>query len=150
MMLNIRPSDNVYSQNIASESLTDYHEARAPPNGQSPFQQLVEELATVLEPCSGLSFHDVDPSTIIRAMEKYESNRREWHKYAFEDFSRAYTRNLVHRGNGKSNLVSSLCRLLYTLPTTIQCVLTRSPSSFSSGRRAARAPSTITLTAIAL
>lgn len=39
-------------------------------------------------------------------MEEYISNEKDWDKYAFPDFSRGYTRNLVDEGNGKSNLVS--------------------------------------------
>lgn len=37
--------------------------------------------------------------------------------YAFEDFSRGYTRNLVDAGKGKSNLVSSAGEL----PWTAEC-----------------------------
>ena len=47
----------------------------------------------------------VDENDIIALMEQYKSNEREWGMYAFADASRGYTRNLVSRGNGKSNLL---------------------------------------------
>jgi len=69
------------------------------------FQKLVNELSDVLGPSSGLDSDDVDPNNIIRIMEKYTSDSSEWGQYALADASRAYTRNLVDEGNGKSNLV---------------------------------------------
>ena len=71
------------------------------------FQHLVEALRTTLGPSSGLDSSDVDPQNIQHLMENYTSNEAEWLKYALEDMGRGYTRNLVDKGNGKSNLVST-------------------------------------------
>jgi cysteine dioxygenase len=38
-------------------------------------------------------------------MSIYTSNEQEWQEYALADPSRNYTRNLVDKGNGKSNLL---------------------------------------------
>lgn len=70
------------------------------------FHKLVSDLAKILGPSSGLDSSDVDVSHLEQLMTKYVSNEKEWSKYAFSDFSRGYTRNLVDEGNGKSNLVS--------------------------------------------
>lgn len=83
--------------------------------GKDAFHKLVEDLSAVLGPSSGLDSDDVDPMDIQKLMEGYVSNPQEWQRYALADTSRAYTRNLVDEGNGKSNLVSSnqsrcLCR----------------------------------------
>lgn len=72
---------------------------------QDPFHKLVSELSRVLGPSSGLDSEDVVPE-LQQLMEIYTSNEADWAKYAFSDFSRGYTRNLVDEGNGKSNLVS--------------------------------------------
>ncbi|KAI9812144.1 MAG: capsule-associated protein CAP1 [Pycnora praestabilis] len=69
------------------------------------FHQLVNDLGMILGPSSGIDSSDVDPSHLQERMEKYLSRRDDWNKYAWADFSRAYTRNLVDRGNGKSNLL---------------------------------------------
>jgi cysteine dioxygenase len=70
------------------------------------FHRLVSDLSRILGPSSGLNSEDVDVQKLQRLMEEYASNEDEWSKYAFSDFSRGYTRNLVDEGNGKSNLVS--------------------------------------------
>ncbi|EAS32888.3 cysteine dioxygenase [Coccidioides immitis RS] len=70
-----------------------------------PFHKLVQDLSDVLGPSSGLDSDDVDPMDIQRLMEGYTSNHSEWLHYALADPSRAYTRNLVDEGNGKSNLL---------------------------------------------
>ncbi|KAL1961336.1 hypothetical protein VTO42DRAFT_64 [Malbranchea cinnamomea] len=69
------------------------------------FHQLVQDLSDALGPSSGLDSEDVDPMDIQRLMEGYTSNQDEWAPYALADPSRAYTRNLVDEGNGKSNLL---------------------------------------------
>ena len=69
------------------------------------FHRLVVDLSNVLGPSSGLDSTDVDPGDLQRLMEAYTSRETEWKQYAWGDSSRAYTRNLVDRGNGKSNLV---------------------------------------------
>lgn len=67
------------------------------------FHKLAADLGALLGPCNGID--DVDENDIIALMEQYKSNEREWAMYAFADASRGYTRNLVSRGNGKSNLL---------------------------------------------
>ncbi|KAI9824154.1 MAG: Cysteine dioxygenase [Sarea resinae] len=69
------------------------------------FDTLVADLSRVLGPSSGIDSDDVDPSVLVKLMEDYVSKYGEWEKYAFSDYSRAYTRNLVDRGNGRSNLL---------------------------------------------
>jgi len=69
------------------------------------FHKLVQKLSDALGPSSGLDSDDVDPMDIQKLMEDYTSNEDEWHHYALPDLSRAYTRNLVDEGNGKSNLL---------------------------------------------
>ncbi|KAI1979557.1 Cysteine dioxygenase [Ophidiomyces ophidiicola] len=69
------------------------------------FHKLVQELSDILGPSSGLDSDDVDPMDIQQLMEGYISDPKEWMHYALADPSRAYTRNLVDEGNGKSNLL---------------------------------------------
>ncbi|KAK2736143.1 Cysteine dioxygenase [Myotisia sp. PD_48] len=69
------------------------------------FHKLVDDLSAVLGPRSGLDSDDVDPMDIQRLMEGYVSKQEEWECYALGDHTRAYTRNLVDEGNGKSNLL---------------------------------------------
>lgn len=70
------------------------------------FENLVQDLSAALGPSSGLDSDDVDPMHIQRLMERYVSRSEEWSSYALGDSSRTYTRNLIDKGNGKSNLVS--------------------------------------------
>lgn len=69
------------------------------------FQKLVQDINKVLGPSSGLAPADVDPESLTALMRNYSSNEAEWKPYAMGDPSRTFTRNLVDRGNGKSNLV---------------------------------------------
>jgi hypothetical protein len=69
------------------------------------FDDLVLALKEALGPCSGLTSADVDVEHLTRLMRDYDSDPREWSRYAMGDESRGYTRNLVDEGNGKSNLV---------------------------------------------
>jgi hypothetical protein len=69
------------------------------------FDDLVLALKDALGPSSGLTSDDVDVDHLTRLMRDYDSSPREWSKFAMGDESRAYTRNLVDEGNGKSNLV---------------------------------------------
>lgn len=78
------------------------------------FEQLVCELRALLGPRSGIDSDDVDPAKLQDLMELYDSNEQHWGKFAFGDSSRAYTRNLVDEGNGKSNLVCHICPVLTT------------------------------------
>ena len=94
---------------------------RLPPRQElDGFHRLVQDLSDVLGPSSGLDSADVDPQDIEHLMKAYKSNSAEWFQYAWGDSSRPYTRNLVHEGNGKSNLVGRhmiVSRLLLTLST---------------------------------
>lgn len=74
-------------------------------NQVDAFKRLVQDLSAVLGPSSGLNSEDVDPIDLQNLMEKYVSKKYEWEPYALPDPSRTFTRNLVDRGNGKSNLV---------------------------------------------
>ncbi|KAE9374719.1 cysteine dioxygenase [Stipitochalara longipes BDJ] len=69
------------------------------------FHRMVSDLSRILGPSSGLNSEDVDVQKLHNLMENYTSNEEHWAKYAFSDFSRGYTRNLVDEGNGKSNLL---------------------------------------------
>lgn len=71
------------------------------------FYSLTQNLSKALGFDSGLDSAHVDPLYIQRLMEAYISKPSEWRKYALSDLSRCYTRNLVDKGNGKSNLVGT-------------------------------------------
>ena len=75
------------------------------------FETLVSDLSRILGPSSGLDSSEVDVKQLQKLMEDYVSSEKDWEKYAFEDLSRGYTRNLVDEGNGKSNLVSVICHV---------------------------------------
>ncbi|KAF2637181.1 cysteine dioxygenase type I [Massarina eburnea CBS 473.64] len=77
------------------------------PNAPAPdaFQQLVASLSNVLGPSSGIDSSDVDENELQKLMEEYVSDEDQWAQYKFEAQDRAYTRNLVDKGNGKSNLL---------------------------------------------
>ena len=107
-----------------------------PDPDQSTFQRLVKDLSDVLGPSSGLSSADVDVGTIIKLMEDYISDEPNWTKYAFEDANKAFTRNLVDRGNGKSNLV---CLRMVCSENRVQ-VLTADVNSFSWSGLLAKKP----------
>ena len=69
------------------------------------FQRLVRDLSDILGPSSGIDSADVNPTDLIARMESYTSVQADWLQYAYKDESMAFTRNLVDRGNGKSNLL---------------------------------------------
>jgi len=79
------------------------------------FHRLVSDLSRILGPSSGLDSEDVDVQKLLNLMEHYTSNEEHWAKYAFSDFSRGYTRNLVDEGNGKCNLVSLTSKVMASL-----------------------------------
>ncbi|KAI9316035.1 RmlC-like cupin domain-containing protein [Dichotomocladium elegans] len=68
-------------------------------------ETLVQKIHTILGPDGGLDSDHIDPNEIIQLMEEYNSNAKDWSKYAIFDHSRAYTRNLIDDGNGKFNLM---------------------------------------------
>jgi hypothetical protein len=86
------------------------------------FDDLVLALKDALGPSSGLTSDDVDVDHLSQLMRDYDSDPREWSRFAMGDESRGYTRNLVDEGNGKSNLVgpsrSKQLGALFTLPLT--------------------------------
>lgn len=69
------------------------------------FHTLISDLSWILGPSSGIDSADVDPMELQALMDNYTSNEFEWEKYALNDSSRSYTRNLVDKGNGKANLL---------------------------------------------
>lgn len=71
------------------------------------FEQLVVEIKDILGTESGLTSEDVDVDQLIRLMDVYPSNEKEWSQYAIGDETVGYTRNLVDEGNGNANLVSN-------------------------------------------
>ena len=96
---------------IAQEdSLGARLEQTEPPDA---FYRLVSDLSRILGPSSGLNSEDVDVQKLNKLMEDYISDEKDWGKYAFSDFSRGYTRNLVDEGNGKSNLVSLIAEKMH-------------------------------------
>lgn len=76
-----------------------------PASDQDSFQKLVAALSNILGPSSGIDSSDVDEGELQRLMEQYVSNEKEWSQYYFPSPKMNYTRNLVDKGNGKSNLV---------------------------------------------
>ena len=87
---------------LAQDALMGHYYA---PKAVDSFDRLVQDLSDTLGPSSGLDSADVNPRDLQTLMEEYGSSPSEWARYAWSDDSRAYTRNLVDRGNGKSNLV---------------------------------------------
>jgi hypothetical protein len=112
------------------------------------FDELVQALSDALGESSGLNSADVDVDILSDTMARYATNDAEWSRYALADPGRAYTRNLVDEGNGKSNLVSYFPVGLTTRHAII--VLTGSPdssSSFGHQGRVVRSTTTATPTA---
>jgi hypothetical protein len=85
------------------------------------FQSLVQALSDKLGPCSGINSDDVDENELQQLMQEYTSNESDWSKYSKHDPNHAYTRNLVDKGNGKSNLVSFATSDVETLLTLEAC-----------------------------
>ncbi|EPE30201.1 RmlC-like cupin [Glarea lozoyensis ATCC 20868] len=75
------------------------------PKPQDEFHKLVSELSHILGPSSGLTSQDINIEDLHTLMSNYTSSETDWSPYTFADHSRGYTRNLVDRGNGKSNLL---------------------------------------------
>lgn len=106
-MHNHTDSTTATSRGCTSKRPASLHDsARGSPERLDGFRTLVEDINTVLGPCNGIDSEGIDVDELKSLMADYESDEQEWSRYAFADHSRAYTRNLVDRGNGKSNLVS--------------------------------------------
>ena len=118
-------------------SLHDSARGSPPPDDQASdrFQLLVDDINKILGPSSGIDSADVDVEELKSAMQDYVSCEDEWQQYAFQDLSRAYTRNLVDAGNGKSNLVSTstffVIHIDRTLTSTAQLILVWTPGKGS-------------------
>lgn len=124
-----------------SSSLSLHDSARASPEPQNRFQALISEINRILGPCNGIDSEGIDVEELKTAMTNYDSNESDWTKFAFADPTRAYTRNLVDRGNGKSNLVGTCMFAVDNYkPDTLR------HSLYSSGHQAKLHPSTITPT----
>lgn len=72
---------------------------------QTSFDVLVTALRDKLGPSSGIADSDIDPADLEQLMREYVSREEDWERYAFRCPGKAYTRNLVDKGNGKSNLL---------------------------------------------
>ena len=102
---------------------------------QNPFQDLVQDLSDILGPSSGLDSKDVNVDEVLRLMREYESMEEHWSRYAIPNKDKAVTRNLVSRGNGKSNLVRAASPIFmvldldFTPATTSMDALQREPDS---------------------
>lgn len=88
-----------------------YDSARGSPEPQHPtldcFHALIDDINRILGSSNGIDSESVDVEDLVQAMEEYHSDEAQWSKYAFSDANRAYTRNLIDRGNGKANLLVS-------------------------------------------
>lgn len=79
--------------------------AMTAPSESNAFDELVNQLSQELGPCSGINSDDVDSEKLQRLMSEYVSEEAHWEKYFFPSPHHPYTRNLVDKGNGKSNLL---------------------------------------------
>lgn len=70
------------------------------------FEQLVHDLRSYLGSSRGIDGENVDHKVLIAFMSKYASNPKDWSRFARNDVSKNYTRNLVEDINGRANLVS--------------------------------------------
>lgn len=78
----------------------------APHQGLDGFHHLVQQLSGYVDTAQSLAFSEIcDPKAVIQRMKEYRSDRSEWAKYAHEDGDQCFTRNMVERGLGKSNIV---------------------------------------------
>lgn len=93
---------------MPSETIVNvYDEVAARETKPKSFASLVKDLSNLLIPCSGSDFDEIDHIGICNLMKAYKSHEPEWEKYAFEDSNKTFTRNLIDKGNEKSNLVCS-------------------------------------------
>ncbi|KHN98199.1 cysteine dioxygenase [Metarhizium album ARSEF 1941] len=90
---------------VISSVLSTNSKSAATRRQSDKFEELILTMKKVLGPSSGLTSDDVDVGSLTELMLNYDSNPREWSKYAYGDAGRGYTRNLVDEGNGKSNLL---------------------------------------------
>jgi len=74
---------------------------------QDGFHALVQAINEKLGPSNGIDSADVDENELQQLMQDYVSDESEWNMYNFASDKIPYTRNVVDKGNGKSNLVRS-------------------------------------------
>ncbi|KAK1916105.1 hypothetical protein P3342_003920 [Pyrenophora teres f. teres] len=72
---------------------------------QDGFHALVQAINEKLGTSSGIDSADVDENELQQLMEAYVSDESEWEQYYFPSKTMPYTRNVVDKGNGKSNLL---------------------------------------------
>jgi len=81
------------------------HEQLPADGSTDAFHGLIADITRILGPSSGINSEDVDPSDLQSLMRRYTSSENEWGKFALNDRSRSYVRNLIDRGNGKANIL---------------------------------------------
>ncbi|KAL7656996.1 hypothetical protein ACMYSQ_006053 [Aspergillus niger] len=74
-------------------------------NDNYTFEQLVHDLRSYLGSSRGIDGENVDHKVLIAFMSKYASNPNDWSRFARNDVSKNYTRNLVEDINGRANLL---------------------------------------------
>ncbi|KNG48536.1 cysteine dioxygenase [Stemphylium lycopersici] len=72
---------------------------------QDGFHALVQAINEKLGPSNGIDSADVDENELQQLMQDYVSDQSEWNMYNFASDKIPYTRNVVDKGNGKSNLL---------------------------------------------
>lgn len=103
--MNTTTNNTTESELKTTPSQSIHDSARGSPEPLDAFHTLIQDINSTLGPCNGIDSAGVDVSELKSLMSAYSSNEQEWNQYAFADYTRAYTRNLVDRGNGKSNLL---------------------------------------------
>lgn len=102
----IAPRDlyDVNMANLITSSEKPSAEAQCQPIDQ--FHNLVQELSGYIDTAESLAFSEIcDPNAVIQRMKQYQSYTREWARYAYRDEAQCFTRNMVDRGLGKSNIL---------------------------------------------
>lgn len=93
-------ASNFTSSPVTKDSITSLQ------HGEYTFDQLVQDLKMYLGSSRGIGTEQVDHRVLMAFMSKYASNRADWSRFARNDPSKNYTRNLVANINGRANLVS--------------------------------------------
>ena len=91
-----------------ANSITSSEKPSTNPQGRpvDAFHTLVQELSGYIDTAQSLAFSEIcDPNAVIQRMKQYQSCTPEWAKYAYRDEAQCFTRNMVDRGLGKSNIV---------------------------------------------
>ncbi|KAL8787932.1 MAG: hypothetical protein Q9213_001959 [Squamulea squamosa] len=93
----------------------------APLNPRSRFRQLVIDIQNQLGSDNSIVSSDQDCLLLQQRLMSYKSEETGWEDYAFRDATQTFTRNLVHRGNGKYNLIlkGSIKETRYAWPENV-------------------------------